>query len=84
MDFMVDARFVPNADYQAYLEDEKRHVAMLREQGRITSLFQRSDGTGAFLTYSAASEDEARQQLEELPFVQRELMTLTLWPVLVL
>jgi hypothetical protein len=81
MEIFVDARFVPDAQYEEHLEAEKRHVQMLRDSGLIVGLYRRLDGTGAFLMCRTDSVEGARSELEELPFVRLGLMKLELWPI---
>ncbi len=78
MRFVVDARFTPDADPQPRLEDEKRRVAELRDEGFIELLFRRIDGTGAYLVVTAESEAAARERLDTLPFVEIAIMTMAL------
>jgi muconolactone delta-isomerase len=76
MRFFVDARFTPGADPDPRMEDEKRRVGELRDEGFIEQLFRRLDGTGAYLVVSADSPDAVHEQLDTLPFVETGIMTM--------
>lgn len=78
MRFLVDARFTPDADPGPRMEDEKRRVAELREEGFIEAVLRRLDGTGAYLVVTADSEAAAHERLDTLPFVQIGIMTMKL------
>jgi hypothetical protein len=74
--FFGDALIVPGSDVGPYLEAEKQRVAELRDEGFITQLFRRCDGTGVVLILEADSAAAAHERLAALPFVQRGLMTI--------
>jgi len=76
MIFFGDARFTPGADYAPHLEDEKRAVNDMREQGFIIQLFRRLDDTGALLILEDDSPESATDRLNTLPFVRLGLMTI--------
>jgi muconolactone delta-isomerase len=76
--FIVDARIVDNSNFERHLDDEKRAVAELRENGFIEQLYRRIDDTGAWLIVEADSRDAAARRLDELPFVRVGVMTMHL------
>lgn len=47
----------------------------------IRELYARKDGKGAVIVVEAASEDEARQKLSQLPLVQKGMLSLDIFPV---
>jgi muconolactone delta-isomerase len=74
MRFFVDARFTPGADPEPRMEDEKRRVRELRDEGFIEQLFRRLDGTGAYLVVTEDSADAVHARLDTLPFVEIGIM----------
>lgn len=53
----------------ALAEEERRVLKELQAEGVVTHAFRRGDGSGVFLVVEATDEDEARRQLNRLPFV---------------
>ena len=76
MRFFVDARFTPGADPDPRMDDEKRRVQELRDEGFIEQLFRRLDGTGAYLVVTADTPDAVHERLDTLPFVEIGIMTM--------
>jgi hypothetical protein len=76
MIFFGDARITPGVDIGPHLEDEKRRVAELRDEGFIEQLFRRTDGSGALLILNDESAEAATARLDTLPFVQLGLMSI--------
>jgi muconolactone delta-isomerase len=58
------------------MEDEKRRIRELRDEGFIEQLFRRLDGTGAYLVVTADTTDAVHERLDTLPFVEIGIMTM--------
>lgn len=53
---------------------EVQRARTLYSEGRIRQLWHRADGSGACVLWEAESEGDLRQMLASLPFVQAELV----------
>ena len=81
MQLFGDARILPGADPEPYMQDEIRAVDRLMESGFITQLFRHLDGTGAILIIESDSIDAAERTLAELPFVKYGVMEIPVSPI---
>lgn len=70
--FHVTADFLPaDADQVAALQpQEERHVARLREEGRLRALYVAADRSMLWLTFDTDTETAARQLLADFPFAR--------------
>jgi uncharacterized protein YciI len=57
------------------LEEEKRVLAELRQQGLVREAFTRTGSHGVISILEAPSLEEARAQMNRLPFVAHGIMT---------
>ena len=53
---------------------EVQRARVLYSEGRIRQLWHRADGPGACVLWEAESEDQLKEMLESLPFVQARLV----------
>jgi muconolactone delta-isomerase len=58
-----------------FLEEEKRVLSELRQQGLVREAFTPVGGHGVISFLEASSLQEAREQMSRLPFVAHGLMT---------
>jgi hypothetical protein len=64
-----------------YLEPEAKKALQFVADEFFREIYSRADGNGAVIVLEAASEEEARKRLDELPLVERGLIRLELYPV---
>ncbi|MET4807017.1 hypothetical protein [Limibacillus sp. MBR-115] len=71
----------PAEEFQPLLGPESKKALSLMAEDFVREIYSRSDGRGAVMVCEAASEDEARQRLSELPLAQKNLLTFEFYPV---
>lgn len=81
MQLFGDARILPGADPEPYMNDEILAVDRLMESGFITQLFRHLDGTGAILVIESESIEAAERTLADLPFVRSGVMRIPVSPI---
>jgi hypothetical protein len=59
-----------------FVDDEKRVVNQLKDEGVMQAVYRRAGGPGALLILEGASIDGIRARVDTLPFVSEGLMTL--------
>jgi uncharacterized protein YciI len=69
------------ADRAPYQEAETRGVQELRDRGVIEQLYVRLDGSMSYTVVEAESEQAARADFEQLPFVRHGVLKIEIFPV---
>jgi uncharacterized protein YciI len=59
-----------------FVDDEKRVVKQLKDEGVIKAVYRRAAGPGTLLILEGESMDAIRERMDTLPFVVAGLMTL--------
>lgn len=70
-----------NARLRAILPEEVRETVDAYLKGKIDQWYVKQDGTGVVFILNFASEDQARQMLDTLPFAKQGLMHFDLVPL---
>jgi hypothetical protein len=76
----VDPRTTPEK-IQPQLEAETRQAWKLYREGTIREMYDRQDRMGIVFMLECDSVDEAREVLDELPFVREELIDFEFIPL---
>jgi hypothetical protein len=59
-----------------FVDDEKRAVKQLKDEGLIKAVYRRAAGPGTLLILDGESMGAVRERIDTLPFVIEGLMTL--------
>lgn len=84
MKFHVDARYIAGVDPAPHMDAEIARVRELHEAGVFEQVLARPDKTGAYLVVEAEDEAAVHAHLATLPFVEHDVMTMTVEPITVI
>ena len=68
-------------EFDAHLDAERERVRELYRDGVVRTLWTRKDAPGAIMLIEASDEASARAALDSLPFAQRGMLEVQLFPV---
>lgn len=66
---------------QPHLEAEVKHAWKLYKEGPVREMYDRQDRSGVVFVLECSNVDEARSNLDELPFVREKLIDFEIIPL---
>jgi muconolactone delta-isomerase len=63
-------------ELEPFLDDEKRVIKQLKDEGVMQAVYRRAAGPGTLLILEGQSIDAIRARMDTLPFLSEGLMTL--------
>lgn len=81
--FVIASRSDKHApeEFAPFLAAETKKAFQLMADNVLREIYTRADGKGAVMILEAASEDEARRRLGELPLAQKGMLNFDFYPV---
>ncbi|MDX1710199.1 MAG: hypothetical protein R3316_03575 [Rhodovibrionaceae bacterium] len=71
----------PKEDFEPWFEPEAKKALSLMAEDFFREIYSRADGKGAVMVVEADTVEEVERRLQELPFVQNDLLSFEIYPV---